>query len=145
MKKYIYSIAITCMVIVIAGCGGEEVTEINNTQQGGVVEQNNTIEENVDTTKEVPSIDVVDTQESLEEQLGTNDFDKTEVEKEQKADTNIKQCDEGYIYNTDLNECFKLGQENKDLKDADVKIDPVVKECEERGGIYNTQAEKCFM
>jgi preprotein translocase subunit SecF len=145
MKKYIYSIAITCMVIVIVGCGGEEVTEINNTQQGEVVEQNNTIEENVDTTKEMSSTDVVDMQESLEEQLGTNDFDETEVEKEQKADINIKQCDEGYIYNTDLNECFKLGQENEDSKDIDVKIDPVVKECNEKGGIYNTQAQKCFM
>ena len=62
-----------------------------------------------------------------------------DVEKERPDE-----CDEGFIYHTELKECFKVGG----VIDSDidkVEIDPVVQECDDNGGIYNAQIEKCFI
>jgi len=48
------------------------------------------------------------------------------------------------VYNTELNECFELGA-TANSQDVEAKIDPVVKECNDKGGIYNAQVEKCFV
>jgi len=149
MKKIIMFVGFVMLVGVISGCG--KVVQNNNNVQENKTDYSNTREEvsakDINKTPvgedEQTTVDELKS-ENIEEVLGDNNVSEKEVAdgNAQKKDT--KECDEGFVFNTELNECFKLGA-SADKQDVEAKIDPVVKNCIDKGGIYNAQVEKCFI
>ncbi len=147
MNRIIY-LGLVGVIVVLAGCTIGNNTNISN--ENSVVKN---IQKNVDKkeniqNKQQNNLDKIKTknitQDNVEDILGENVVDEgknSDKENRNKKQNNIE-CKDGYVYNTELKECFKLG--NSDNV-ADVKIDPIVKDCIDKGGIYNAQVEKCFV
>ncbi len=137
MKKSIYIICILCLVTILNGCNNEQndeaVVEIKNTDTNiannieAVDEKENEI---LEKNSDLNSDDMV-------EKLGSDIVTEKDVKDE-------KDCDEGFVYHTELKECFEIGGA-VDATETEVEIDPIVKECNDKGGIYNAQIEKCFI
>lgn len=134
MKHIIFASGFIILISMISGC--------NNTKR---VVENNTGDNNGKTQK-VENIEYIDSmnKEELEKVLGSEEMPENEKLNIDSETIEIKECDKGFIYHVELNECFKIGAVTEE-KYADVKINPIVKECIDKGGIYNTQAEKCFI
>ena len=145
MKKSICIISILFVVIILSGCNNEKNNDLKDVDETfAEIKNENMTEKNV-IKEQIKNNDVVQeySEDDLSEKLGEINKSDNQVldnlEKELSDD-----CDEGFIYHTELEECFKVGG-IIDSKDDKVEIDPVVQECNDSGGIYNAQIEKCFI
>ncbi len=133
--NYIFVLVGVCFIIV--GCGANEeekyTTTTENVNQVVIEEQT----KNDDVMQE-------HNEDDLSAKLGEVKESDKQVSDDRQEEKTINDCDEGFIYHTELEECFKVG----DVIDSEhdkVEIDPIVQECIDKGGIYNAQAEKCFI
>ena len=149
MKKIIFVVGFMVFVSVISGCNNR--VQNNNHVQEKKTDYSKTREEmpakkankTAAGQSEQTTVDELKN-ENIEEVLGDNSVPENEVADIKAQTTDIKKCDEGFVYNTELNECFKLGASD-DNQYVEAKIDPIVKDCIDKGGIYNAQVEKCFV
>ena len=139
MKNIILGLSIIVLIGVISGCGESTKKVINNENQ-----ENIDIQENVEVNTEENVEEHIGDQndESVQEILG--DDKSSDIDDTNESDAKKEECEDGFVYNTELKKCFKVGLSEGD-EATESKIDSVVKECIDKGGIYNAQAEKCFV
>ena len=149
MKKGIYIVGILSLIFFLSGCNNKK----DNNQDGNNLEsakenfiKNENRELMADTTidEQIENDDVLkkNNETDLSVKLGEIKNESNKMDIEEKS---IEECDEGFIYNTQLKKCFENGKVGE-LNDNDkVEIDSVVEDCNDKGGIYNAQVEKCFI
>ena len=149
MKKSIYIVGILGLVFILNGCNNKK----DNNQDGNNLEsakedfiKNENRESMADSTTDerIESDNVLkkNNETDLSVKLGEIKNDSNKIDIEEK---DIEECDEGFIYNTQLKKCFENGKVDELNDKNKVEIDSVVKDCNDKGGIYNAQVEKCFI
>ncbi len=149
MKKNIYVVIALGLIFILNGCTNKENNKLIDDNLENDTKKNFVETGNIESVKRTTTDKEVDNNEKLIESNETDLSTKLgKVEKDNNEQNGRKkevvECEDGFVYNTQLEKCFKNGNIDGSSED-NAEIDPEVQDCVDKGGIYNAQVEKCFV